>query len=94
MYTHTHTHMYTYTYAHTCTCTHKHAHTCTHTRDCLQTHVLSVAASDPHPSTQGVGCSLIVKHPELDKPCNKFPWERRGRERPKYAKEELDTAFH
>ena len=36
--------------------------------------------------------ALIVKHPELDKSCNKFSWKRRGRERPKHSKDELKTA--
>ena len=92
--THTrmHAHMYTHMYAHTCT--HVCTYTCTHTqaRDRPQTHVLSVAASDPHPSTQGVSCSLIVKNPELDKPCNKFSWKRRGRESAKNSKDELEIS--
>jgi len=57
-----------------------------------QTHVLSVSASDSHPSTQGMGCPLIVKHPELDKSCNKFFWKRRGREKAKDSKDELEIS--
>lgn len=33
---------------------------------------LSVTSSDLHPSTQGVGCSLIIKHSELDVSCSEF----------------------
>ena len=97
---HAHTHACTRTCTHICThihahmCAHTHAHTHTHTqaRDRPQTHVLSVAASDPHPSTQGVSCSLIVKNPELDKPCNKFSWKRRSRESAKNSKDELEIS--
>lgn len=34
--------------------------------------MLGVTASNFHASTQRIGCSLIVKHPELDKSGNKF----------------------
>ena len=67
-------------------------HTHGQTRYLLKTHKLRVAASDPHPSTQGVSCSLIVKNPELDKPCNKFSWKRRGRESAKDSKDELEIS--
>ena len=68
------------------------AHTHTQAMILPKTHVLSVTASDSHPSTQRMGCTLIVKHPELDKSCNKFSWKRRGRERVKDSKDELKTA--
>ena len=77
---------------------HTHTQTYTHIQspgqagDLPETHVLSVTASDSHPSTQRMGCTLIVKHPELDKSCNKFSWKRRGRERVKDSKDELKTA--
>ena len=59
-------------------------HTHGQTMYLLKTHELRVAASDPHPSTQGMGCSLIIKHPEQEKSYNKFSWEGRGRGRAKY----------
>ena len=90
--THAHTHVHTHAHTHVHTRVHIHMHTHTQARDRPQTHVLSVAASDPHPSTQGVSCSLIVKNPELDKPCNKFSWKRRGRERAKDSKDELEIS--
>ena len=77
---------------HTHTQTYTHIHSPRQARDLPQTHVLSVTASDSHPSTQGMGCPLIVKHPELDESCNKFFWKRRGREKAKDSKDELEIS--